>query len=82
MATIPTLAAPGRRSQKHYIELTPGSSHATIHSDPVEVELVNGVDLPEQPFRLGAQYDNFEKFWSYAKLLGRNSVAAALPSRT
>jgi hypothetical protein len=83
VATIPALAAPTRRSQNHHIYITPGSHQATIRSDPVEVELINGADLSYEPAsRLGAHYESFEKFWSYAKLLGKNSVAAALPSRT
>jgi hypothetical protein len=53
-----------------------------IHSDPIEIKLVNLSDLSyRQTYRPGGSYESFEKFWSYAKLLGRGAVAAALPSR-
>jgi hypothetical protein len=82
VASIPTLSPPTRRSQNHHIYLTPGSRAATIHSDPVNVELLNASDLQYEPSsRVGAQFENFEKFWSYANLLGKNSVATALPGR-
>lgn len=47
----------------------------TIASDPVEAPVLGFKDLEGQ--ELGGAFDNFEKFWSLAKFLGRGAVAGA-----
>jgi len=80
VADIPRLKVPTRRSKNHHLALNPRSGVVTIASDRVEVqatkpiEVIGKFDWPS----LGTKYDDFDKFWSYAKLLQRSAVAIAL----
>lgn len=82
IGAIPPLAAPTRSSQQHHLTLHPRTSMVTITSDPVDVHVTRGSDLVDinGELSLGGKYETFEKFWSYAGLLGRGAVAAALPA--
>lgn len=82
VAAIPTLKAPKRHNQHHYLTLFSHSGLVRITSDPVDVHATRGTDLVDRYgwSSFGGEYENFEKFWSYAGLLGRGAVAAALPN--
>ena len=53
-----------------------------ITSDPVRSDAVGWEYIARnaRPLALGANFETFEKFWAYAQMLGRGSVAVSLLS--
>lgn len=78
---IPAIETPSRKSRSHHLTLDPQSGIVTIESDPLEVRATNAAEIVEKFgwSSLGTKYDGFDKFWTYAKPLGKGAVAAALP---
>jgi len=83
VADIPNLSKPSRKLGNHLMYLDATSGLVQICSEPVNVQAINGEYLAANigPRYIGASYENFEKFWSYAKLIGKNAVAVALPQK-
>jgi hypothetical protein len=86
--TIPNLSPPTtklgrlRKGRYHYIDINPPK--AVIHSEPVEVSLINSESFIGQSFpaadgirwRYGNQ--DFERFWGFCQLLAKPSLGAML----
>ncbi len=83
VSDIPPLGPPltrggtPRKNKRHYIDVSPPT--AIIRSDPMEVRIINAAEhISEiihdtQGFNR-LQYDNFNDFWSYCKLLRRTAA--------
>ena len=78
-----TRAGNPRQSGYHYADVYLNS--VTIHSDPIEMELISALNFAKQGF-VGADginwifENNFEEFWVFTKLFTRSAVGLIIPT--
>jgi hypothetical protein len=99
VAGIPMLGAPTtsngnlRKDGNHYVNVRPGSAPlnsskpgtATFHSDPIDVDVINGEKLTYSITREGASrgllevmtHNQFQKFWELCQHFHRKAFAIA-----
>jgi len=87
VASMPILSLPTtskgnpRKNRLHYVDVL--GTQATIHSDPVTVELIAASELLSSDFSgidgFNSAFRSFEDFWSFRSQLLKVSSAAVIP---